>query len=171
MGRPGKSVLHYWDACLFIDLLNGTPGRIDTLRNLWSELHDPARKVIAVTSVLTIAEVVKSETEKLQHKLDPEARKKIDSFWRKESPVQLVEAYQRVVEDARDLMRQTVEWTAGDKLKPFDAIHLATAKRRGCRRFLTYDSRLQALDGKLGIAIEFPRCDLLPFKEGDPPSE
>lgn len=161
-GKPAKTTLVYWDACLFIDLLNKTAGRIEVLEKLWAELHEKSRAVVAVTSLVTIAEVVRTEVEKSQGKLDPAILSRINAFWAPESPVERVEVFQRLVEEARELQRQSVEWNK--KLRPMDAIHFATAQRRNCRRFLTYDKELLALDGKFPFSVQAPRTDQLPLK-------
>jgi len=64
MSKASPPVRRYWDACLFLDLVNRTPGRIEALANAWDDLQCEGPRAEAITSVLTIAEVAFSTQEK-----------------------------------------------------------------------------------------------------------
>jgi len=147
-----KPVLRYWDACLFLDTLNKTPGRIDVLEELWYDLGQPNAADIAVTSILTMAEVAFAAEEKKLHALDSNILAKIDAMW--EPPIQMVEVYSVLTLEARRMMRDAV--TQGWSLKAHDAIHFATCKARKCTDFLTYDDKLYKYDGRFGFGVKAP---------------
>lgn len=161
MARPTGVVRHYSDACLFIDLANRTPGRSDVLKALWDDLVAKEPQVIAVTSVLTIAEVAFVASEKQLNQLDAGALRKIDGFWSPSSPVEMVELYVGLAREAREMIRKTI--SVGQSLKPYDAIHFATARRRGATKFWTYDTKLHTFSGQFGFAVSDPKSEALPF--------
>src|SRR6266850_195546 len=98
MTKPAGVVRHYWDACLFLDRVNKTRGRSEVIEDLWDEVNSKDAKVIAVTSVLTIAEVAFVATEKTGRFLDPGALKKIDGFWA--PPMEMIELYDGIAYEA-----------------------------------------------------------------------
>lgn len=151
----------YWDACLFIDLVNETPTRFDILEALFDELAKPNPTTVGVTSTLTIAEVAFASTERENGIINDDVLKRIDGFWSPSSPIELVELYSRIAIDARALIRDAVGM--GLSLKAHDAIHFATAQRRGVSRFLTFDKKLLHFSATFGFAVQEPRSDTLPF--------
>jgi len=56
---PSDRAAVYWDSCVFISRIQGDPERIDLLRQLTSLAEKG--KLLIVTSVLTIAEVLRTE--------------------------------------------------------------------------------------------------------------
>lgn len=48
----------------------------------------------------------------------------------------------------------------GDHLRSLDALHLAAALRLGCRTVVTYDERLAAAAGDLGLSVVSPGASL-----------
>jgi predicted nucleic acid-binding protein len=164
MSKAVEVPRHYWDACLFLDLINVTPGRAETLSRLWDDLLGKEPKALAVTSVLSIAEVAYAAHEKQLHVLNPAALAKIDGFWSPSSPIEMVEIYPGLAFEARRMMRTAVE--GGNSLRAHDAIHFAAAFRRGCTHFLTFDEKLYKFDCKFGFAVQEPKSDALPFPIG-----
>jgi len=115
------------------------------------------------TSVLSIAEVAFAKSEKRERQLSEEVEAKIEKLWVPPSPIKLYEISQHVANEAKLLMRQAM--LKGWALKPLDAIHLATAKRRQVDEFHTYDfARLAKYSAITGYPIVQPRTDRLPFR-------
>jgi predicted nucleic acid-binding protein len=121
--------LTYWDACVFLSYINGErDGRpdIDAL------LNRSGVEFQIVTSALSIVEVASARVEQDAKALDEEIGKKINALW-ESSKIHVVEFYPLLAHEARALMRQAVERSV--KLKPMDAMHLATARRINATRF------------------------------------
>ncbi len=78
-------------------------------------------------------------------------------MWEPGSPIGVVEFYELIAEDARDLIRVGLAEKWG--LKPMDAIHLATARRMNANRFHTYDGDLTKYGDVIGIPVEEPIAD------------
>lgn len=129
--------LLYWDSNVFLDYVNATVKRLPVIDEL---LHNARNAEIAiVTSVVTIAEVAFAAQEKNQGLLSPEMEQKIGALWVPPSPVQLVEFHTLVAEDARALMRSAL--AHGWSLKPYDAVHLASAQRMGVDEVHSYEPK------------------------------
>jgi predicted nucleic acid-binding protein len=141
---PEQHVRRYWDACAFIAFIAGEAGRADNCRKLLEEAASGS--YLAFTSSLSLAEV----TRKRGQGVMPEHRQKIERFF--ENPyIQTVNADRFTAMRARDLIWQHVS------LRPYDAVHLASALRAGCSIFYTYDKGLLSLDGQLpGLGITEP---------------
>ncbi len=142
----------YWDACVFLDYISEHPDRYPTIEALLEQADQGKRQVL--TSVTTIAEVAFAQQEKAAGSVSAETEKRIDALWMPPSPVTLVEFHVLTARTARALLREAVN--RGWGLKPFDAIHLATAKLLGVTQFNTYDlNRL----GKYGELIGTKVCE------------
>lgn len=152
----------YWDACVFVSLIERTPDRIAILEGVL----DAQRQgdVVIYTSVLTIAEVAFVETEKEQRALNSEIEEKIGRLWLPDSPFQLVEVYPALTARARELMRVAVRGR-GAIPKPADAIHLASAERIGAAELHTYDHKMCNASGPLNLncRVENPSTDRIAF--------
>jgi predicted nucleic acid-binding protein len=148
----------YWDSCCYISLIEQTPGRIDVLK----EIHEQAVRgeIIFVASALVIAEVVK-----LSGSAEPEIEqaKKIKAYF--ENPFISVRTVDRIIaEEASQICRDH------PAIKPYDAVHIATALKLRCLSFHTYDGdpslptkskrkRVLQHDGQIGkpaLKIELP---------------
>jgi len=90
-----------------------------------------------VTSMLSIVEVAWGKLEQDGKLLDPTTEQTINKLWDMGSPIEVVEFYELIAEDAKTLMRAGIPH--GWSLKPADAIHIATADRLAVSEFHTYD--------------------------------
>jgi predicted nucleic acid-binding protein len=142
----------YWDACVLLHYIEGTPDRVETI----ASLLDAAERgeAIVYTSQLSIAEVAFGKEKKEGKALDPDVEERINKLWHPQSPVKLVEVHQLVAYEARSLMRQFLP--RGWSLKPPDAIHFATAKELKVSEFFTYDDKLFRYSDELGFKVCAP---------------
>ena len=143
----------YWDSCVPLSYVNGVPDRLPTIDELLR--HARREELELVTSVLSITEVAFAASEQAGGALDPEVEENIDSLWSPDSPIALVEFHDLIAREARGLIRQGIGQDWG-KLKPADAIHLATARRLEVDRFHTYDDRLLKWNGVAGFPVTRP---------------
>lgn len=90
--------------------------------------------------------------ESQKKRLNDEVEKAIDEFWADDSVLELIEFHDGIAELARKIIRDGLP--KGWKLKPLDAIHLATAKLIKATEFQTYDlSDCKRYESDLGIKI------------------
>jgi len=118
---PNKKRL-YWDSDVFISYFEQNPTRIATIDDLLEQ--SKRGEVEIVTSTLTVVEVAFTVGERTTG-LDPNHEAAMDSFWSDNDVVTLVELSMPIARGARSLMRYAM--SQGLKLKPPDAIHLASA--------------------------------------------
>jgi predicted nucleic acid-binding protein len=128
---------YYWDSCVVLSYLEGTADRVSQIESFLRLDKDQAQ---LVTSVLTITEVAFQASERHGRQLNEEIERNIDSFWKPESRLTVVELFADVAQRARSLIRDSL--TRGWSLKPADAIHLATADHLAVTEFHTYDEGL-----------------------------
>ena len=153
MLRPGRRRI-YWDSCVWLRYINETPedkGVLDIL------LRDSAMRtgdIALITSTIALTEVAYGAAEQNHQALDADVEQKIDSLWADQRAVTLVEFYPAIALQARGLIRISIE--RGWSLRPFDAIHLATAQRLEVTEFHTYDQRLLRYTTDLGFPITAP---------------
>ncbi|MHC4498038.1 MAG: type II toxin-antitoxin system VapC family toxin [Planctomycetota bacterium] len=153
-------IRYYWDACVFLEVINASPDRLPALEGILDDCDN--HKLEIYTSMLTIAEVAYARAEKESRSLEAAVDDKINKLWEPGSPIKVVEVYQSIAYDAKELIRQGLK--QGWVLKPFDAVHLATAKRMGVSEFHTYDEkRLPRYSEIVGYKILKPHTDRLPF--------
>jgi predicted nucleic acid-binding protein len=136
----------------FLHYINQTADKIATIDELLFRARN--RQLAILTSVLTVAEVAFAAEEKVQGVLDSEAANRIGALWTPPSPVQLVEFHLLIAEGARALMRTAL--SGGWSLKPYDAVHLATAQRMQVDLIHTYESKWQRYSALVGCRIEEP---------------
>jgi predicted nucleic acid-binding protein len=129
--------LVYWDACVFLSYINGHAERLPQIEGV---LQESGSLIQIVTSVISITEVAFAKAEQDGAALLAEEEEKIKKLWEIGSPIETIEYYELLAEDARALMRAGVP--LGFSLKPLDALHLATADRLKVRDFHTYDPGL-----------------------------
>ena len=96
--------------------------------------------------------------EKTNNQLNPQVKSSIDQIWSDPS-IDLVEVNEIIAENARDLIRNSIE--NGWSLKSKDAVHLATAKWVDkyiyqIKEFFTFDGRLKKYEILVGFPIKEP---------------
>jgi predicted nucleic acid-binding protein len=141
-----------WDANVFLSYINGDAARLPDIDAL---LTQSGTDFQIVTSALSVVEVAFAKIEQDGRALDDETEQRIDALWEPPSPVQLVEFYPLLANEARALIRQAIP--RGWSLKPLDAMHLATARRMAVTAFHTYDD-LSRYTELVGIPIGPPRA-------------
>ena len=157
---PDSNTDIYWDACAFLSYVNENPERMPVLDAL---LHSSADGNINIhTSSLSRVEVAFAASEQLHRELDSQEEQKIDGLWEDPSTISVVEFHDGIGLQARTLIRGAI--ARGWKLKPLDAIHLATAQWLisagfSVAEFHTYDGGLE----KYGPLVEFTICE--PYTE------
>lgn len=137
----------YWDSCVVLSYLEGTPDRIADLDELI--LKQQAGDIEIVTSVVARAEIVY-----VAGMEDEESEKAIEQLWLPGSPITPVEVFDQITADAQRLIRhqRTNGWK---KLTPLDAIHVASAARYA-DEMQTYDEDLHQYASTTGIRISNP---------------
>lgn len=129
-------------------VFNNEAGRVENCKSVMLAAERGELRI--VTSALTLTEVIKI---KGKESLKPNVEDTIRAFFEHEWII-VRDVDRFIAEDARDLI-----WKHG--LQPYDAIHLATAKRLGLQSLDTYDrTDLGKLDGKIGVPL---------MKIGEPP--
>jgi predicted nucleic acid-binding protein len=156
----------YWDANVFLAYINGEAAHMPMLDALLDESR--RANIVIVTSVLSITEVAYAATEKEQQALDPAVEEAIDKLFADREVVRVSEYHELIARDARALIRDAI--TNGWSLKPFDAVHLATARRLSVAEFHTFDGPLQKYAGPLDFPIHAPHTNAprLPIDESAP---
>lgn len=129
----------YWDSCAFIGRIQGDPSRIIDLKFLTDEAA--AGRVQIVASALAVAEVsyIRRECSEAEKLRDIE---EIGKFFDND--------YIHIVQVTRHIATEAAKIAVRHKVKPPDAIHLATAIASNCQVVHTYDNVLLKLDGKVG---------------------
>ena len=116
----------YWDSCVFIDALRKTPGRWEHIRYLEDDARSGGSYIY--TSTLTIAEVVRCKDDETF----TDAERRLIANYFTHSFVKIIPVDRIVARAAADIVRV-------HRLKPPDAIHVATALRAKCAVLYTYD--------------------------------
>lgn len=125
----------YFDACVLLAYIGNEAGRADVVEAL---LEDGRKNQIQiVTSVLTITEVAFGAQER-DAGLTPDGEAKIDTLWQPASPITLVDVSEATTRAARGLIREAKSKGAA-RVRPFDALHLASARLVGVEEFFTYE--------------------------------
>lgn len=133
----------YWDACVWLALINGEPKRRRAVEYIYNSARAGTYEIW--TSTMSYVEVFRIRGEEANPKPYPSAGlDKIDEVFEQEF-IKLVPLDVEVAKFARKLLRQH----SGLKKRP-DAIHLASALRWPVDVMHTYDGNdLLHLDGKM----------------------
>ncbi len=151
--QPSSRNKIYWDACVWLSYINGISGRLPILDALLAESASDKGDITIVTSAISQVEVAFGMTEQSNKALDANTENEIDQLWADRDTIIILEYHEIIGIGARDLIRQGI--SRGWKLKPIDAIHLATAKSVRANEFNTYDKDLVKYSDFLG----FPVCE------------
>lgn len=142
-----KKSRRYWDACCFIAILNNEPDG-PACEGILSDTRDGKLEIIV--SPLTMLEVVRQKGDSLPIPIEKEQN--IRDFF--ENDYVIMRNIDRLIaEKGRELC-----WS--HKLKPRDALHLATAVVAECECLETVDPDLIRYDRQIGnppIEIRKPR--------------
>lgn len=135
----------YWDACVFLALVNKEPERANIISQLWENVADTENLEI-VTSSSSVVEVSFSVSEKKDRRQREHIEAYLDGLWGS-SNISLIEPHRVIMYEARALIRKSLSFSR--VLKPMDAIHLASAAhliKQGwdIKVFNTYDRQLQS---------------------------
>lgn len=128
----------YWDTNCFLGVLKKEPDKESACQAVIREAE--AGKLQIVTSALAITEVLWPKGRVLE--LPPDQAEEVQSFFEHEW-IAVVTVDRLIAERARDLV-----WN--HKVRPQDAIHVATALDSNVEQFDTYDGDLISLSGKIG---------------------
>lgn len=145
----------YWDTSVFLTYLSADSTYMPTLDALLEEVSKSDGKKIIVTSVVSKVEVAYTQEEALRRVMRPDMEAAIDALWTDNSVFQLVELHDEIALSARTFMRNAK--SLDYKLKPMDAIHLATAKWIAASTLHTYDlADSKKFEPLIGIPIGEP---------------
>lgn len=150
MHDPSRMI--YWDSCVFLHWIEGTPKWMPVLDSILDEVRETTGLVI-VTSTVAIVEVAYAKNEKTGGRLDPSVVADMEAMWADDDVVRLVEFDGLIARKARELLRRSVELPR--KLTPIDAIHLATAQQLRVSECQTTDGPLQKWND-LGFPVRDP---------------
>jgi len=149
---PGSVPLYYWDSCVFLSYFNGGSKRLPIIEALLrSASVDSSIKI--VTSTLSITEVAYGQVEQTG-KVNSAIEAAMDKFWSDRSVITFVDCHELIARQARALMRKGLQ--RGWKLKPPDAIHLATSALVGATEMHTYDEGLFKYHEDIGRIVREP---------------
>ena len=152
----------YWDSCVFLYYVNMIPEYASLLEQILESSVSDSSPVKVYTSDLTHVEVSFSASEQMSKVLDPETENLISNLWSDSKAVVSVEYHTKIGQIAISLMRDAV--TRGQSLKPYDAVHLATAQWLSSvgltvEEFHTYDQGLFRYAYIVGFPIVEPRIE------------
>jgi predicted nucleic acid-binding protein len=146
----------YWDACVFLEYLQGTDAWMPALEAMLDEASS-GNSLVIYTSTASITEVAYIEEEKAAGTLDQAVADGIEALWNDRFAIRLVEFNEIIAIDSRSIVRESI--AAGRKITPIDAMHLATAKIRSVDEFHTTDKPLIgkcAVLTDLGFVVKEP---------------
>lgn len=135
---------HYCDSCVFLGFLNNEPDKFYDCRTLLQAAEEGVIEL--VTLAFTMGEVIKIKGEA---ELDESKEHVIDQLF-KQSWIQIANFEREMGQICR-----AVTWKYN--LKPYDALHIATAIRLKVDFFDTTDKPLMAkLPSQVGYPLDYP---------------
>ena len=151
---PDDPQIIYWDANNFLSYINDNPERTPVLEALLE--NSTTGSIQLYTSEVSRVEVAFAAVEQQQQALDQQTEEQIDGFWTDPEALIMVEHHAGISRIARALIREAI--TRGWRLKPLDAIHLATTQwllSVGIQvgEFHTYDKNLEKYGSLVGFII------------------
>jgi predicted nucleic acid-binding protein len=150
----------YLDSDVFLSYLDATSNRVEVIQALFEQALGGSYELL--TSVATITEVAFAASEKTGQALDPEVEEAIDRLWAPASPITLVEVFPEIAFRARSYVRQGM--VGQRRIKPLDALHLATADQLGVAALVTYNVRdFERWAADLGLRAEEPSVRQMPL--------
>lgn len=152
----------YWDACVFLGLINQELGKHADCLAVWKEAE--AGETLIYTSFFTFTEVFKAKCEGKAKPLAEADDQQIETLLRQKW-IRPVIVDERIATAARRLMRHHPECK-----KPSDGLHLATAMALNVDEMHTYDgSDLLGLNGNINRADGKPLTICTPYPQPKPP--
>lgn len=159
MKKSKKSIQkYYWDANVFLHLIDETSDKIGVLQAFLQKAHD--KEVIIYSSALNITEVAYGHEERIKQELSEDLLKKIDKLWHPSSPITLVDIHPPILFKARALIR-LCRANGLTGLRSADSIHLATAQNMDVDVFHCYESakKLVKYGELINMVIKEPELD------------
>lgn len=129
----------YWDSACFLAVLGNEPGRVQVCEPILRAAAKRTVDVEIVTSAFTITEVLYP---KGGSPLPPALRATVARFFRHPGII--------LVNVDRDIAESAQEFFWDHKVRPKDAIHVASAVAAKVPVLETYDDKLLKLSGKIG---------------------
>lgn len=142
-----------WDSCAFLSYIEGTKGRIKCLREVFQEAVN--KEIELCASSICITEVAFTAAERAGG-LSEKTERVINKLWSPGSPIRVIDYSQLVARKAQKLLRHTLKSKL--KLKPLDAIHIATAMQSHATELHTYDENLYPWSECSGVKIMKPKA-------------
>jgi predicted nucleic acid-binding protein len=136
MTEQFPAAIVYLDAMVFIFSIEGKPDVSEPVKALFEVLQN--RPGVAVTSELTLAEVLAGS----EHSLSPPIKRAYLDLIVWSKFLDLAPVGRQILYDSAEL-RFIHQQTHKKKLKLPDAIHLATARQRRCRYFVSADKGIR----------------------------
>jgi predicted nucleic acid-binding protein len=132
---PSAKPRLYWDSDVFLAYINAEADRVDIVEELLT--RSKCGHLTVLTSTIAIVEVAFSAAEKAGGTLDPATEAKIAALWEDRDAVTLVEVSELVNRRAVALIRDGLP--RGWRLRPMDALHLASAALFSVDEMYTYN--------------------------------
>lgn len=141
-----SSKARYWDSNVWLGLLNNEADKVDACKEQLERARQGQFKVIC--SAITLTEVVWLRGPDRQ-KLPPSVNPQIEAFF-KHDFISVRPVDRAIGEKARRLVWEFAD--SPEKLKPYDAVHVATAVMLNIPILHTYDPDLLQLHGLVAFA-------------------
>ena len=135
----------YWDSCIYIEYLRGGHETANAMRAILRAWENG--QVTLVTSALTLAEVLWFKCGGRREWIDEPQRGELSNLFSEirgnDSELIIVELSRRIAEATRELC-----WSF--RIRPKDAVHVASALEANCPVLHTHDAELRKSSEKVG---------------------